>query len=61
MKIKIKTDLKEYDVIYTLFFDDEIEMVSYDLRAIMERITNHFTTQEMNGALLHVSMNCSFN
>ncbi|EER46228.1 hypothetical protein AM305_02608 [Actinobacillus minor NM305] len=61
MKIKIKSDLNEYVITYTLFFDGEVEMVSGDLRAIMERISRFFRTKEMNGALLHVNMDCNFN
>lgn len=60
MQIKIKSDLNEYVITYTLFFDGEVEMVSGDLEAIMERISRFFRTKEMNGALLHVKMNCTF-
>lgn len=60
MKIKIKSDLNEYVITYTLFFDGEVEMVSGDLEAIMERISRFFRTKEMNGALLHVNMDCTF-
>lgn len=60
MKIKIKTDLNECDVIYTLYFDDEVEMVSRELREIMECVTEYFISKEANGGLLHAKMNCTF-